>query len=77
MDLVCNMCGARCPTGAWLSEGRVYEGHFSANRTNDDMKWSADLCPDCQETVSEFIQDIAKEKNAIGVEKFYSDPMGQ
>ena len=77
VDLICNMCGVKCPTGAWLSVGKVYEGHFSANRTNEDTKWSADLCPECQEIVASFIQDIAAEKNGRGVEKFYRDPMGQ
>ena len=77
IDLICNMCGARCPMSAFISSGKPYEGHFSANRFDEDMMWSADLCPECQEDVGGFIEDIAAEKNAKGLEKTYKDPMGQ
>ena len=69
---ICARCDKKVHFG---TVGKVYEGRFWANRTNDDQRWEANLCPQCQEDVSDFI-DATKSPNATGVKKLYKDPMG-
>ena len=68
----CSMCFGKTSFGTM---GKVYEGRFSAQRTNDDMVWFANLCEDCQVKVRDFINEN-KTDDATGVREYYKDPMG-
>ena len=70
--VTCSMCCAKTHYG---TVGRVYEGRFTANRTNHDMVWWANLCQDCQVRVRDFINEN-KSEDATGVFEYYRDPMG-
>jgi len=68
----CSMCFGKTYYG---TVGRVYEGRFSAQRTNESMVWFANLCEECQVKVRDFINEN-KTDAATGVSEYYRDPMG-
>lgn len=68
----CSMCHGKLYFG---TVGKVYEGRFWANRTNQDTIWWANLCQECQPKVKDFI-NANKTAEATGVREWHEDPMG-